>query len=77
MSHKDIGSEIRKRRRLLGLTQVTTAELAGVGRRTLVDLESGRGSRGATLEKVRAICSVLGLELIVIDAQTLAEYDQP
>jgi y4mF family transcriptional regulator len=75
MNHRDIGTAIRERRRLLGLTQARVAELAGVGRRTIGDLESGRGSRGATLTKVGDICAVLGLRLVVVDAGSSPDHD--
>ena len=75
MSHHNIGGAVRARRRLLGLSQSQVSELAGVARRTISDLESGKGANGTTIAKVRAICLVLGLELIVINAESLQDYD--
>lgn len=68
MGHREIGTTIRQRRLLLGLTQERVASLAGVGRRTVSDLETSRGNRGTTLSKAVDVCNVLGLELFVGDA---------
>lgn len=76
MSHQDIGTAIRNRRHHLGLTQEYVADLAGVARRTISDLEGGRGSRGTTLEKVRAVCWALGLELVIVDAGSDNDRDR-
>lgn len=74
MDRTDIGTEIRNRRRVLGLTQEQVAELAGVARRTIIDLESGQGSYGPTLEKVHAICTVLGLDLRVTETNSFTDH---
>lgn len=68
MSALDIGAAIKARRILLKLTQERVAELAGVSRRTVSDLETGRGPRGSTLSKALQVCRVLGLDLFVDDA---------
>ena len=67
MDAAGIGSAIRHRRSLLGLTQQETADLAGIARKTLSDLEHGNGPRGATLSNAIAVCGVLGLSLRVVD----------
>ena len=65
MDASQIGDEIRAQRARLNLTQHDVAELAGVGRRAVVELESAMGNRGSSLRTVSAVCSVLGLELAV------------
>jgi predicted transcriptional regulator len=52
---------IRKRRENLDVTQETLAELAGIGLRTLKQLESGKGN--PTLSTLQKVADVLGLEL--------------
>lgn len=47
-----IGNTIRQRRETLGLTQEYLAELAGVGVRTVRDLEQGKGKSLTILVKV-------------------------
>jgi y4mF family transcriptional regulator len=57
----DIGRRIRAYRRGMGLTQQRFADMAGVGRRFLIELEQGK----ATLEigKVLAVCRAAGIGL--------------
>lgn len=57
----DIGEEISKRRKAVGLTQTELAKMARVSRSTLEALENGRtGEMGYT--KVNNILISLGLE---------------
>jgi transcriptional regulator with XRE-family HTH domain len=56
-----IGTTIKERRQLLGLSQENLAELAGVGIRTLRDLERGVGN--PSLRNLEQLADVLGLEL--------------
>lgn len=58
---EEIGAEIRRRRRRLRLTQQDTADLAGVNRRLVSEVERGRAA--VTLRRLIAICDAVGLEL--------------
>lgn len=57
----DIGKRVREARRKMGMTQQRFADLAGVGRRFLLELEQGK----ATLEigRVLAVCRAAGIKL--------------
>ena len=58
---KEIANELQRHRKLAGLTQAELASMAGVGKTTVFDLESGKETvRFANLVKVLA---VLGLDL--------------
>lgn len=52
---------IKKRREELQVTQVTLAEISGVGLRTLKEFERGKGN--PTLETVSKLAGALGMEL--------------
>ena len=54
---------LRERRLALHLTQQAVADLADVGRSTVLELESGRG--GTSLGSATAVAEVLGLGLTV------------
>lgn len=58
---EEIGAEIRHRRQRLRLTQQDTADLAGVNRRLVSEVERGRAA--VTLRRLIAICDAVGLEL--------------
>lgn len=58
---KDLGEQIKERRKLLGLTQPDLAELADVSVNTLYKLE--RGQSNPTLDIIERIVEVLGLEI--------------
>lgn len=62
-SPADLGKEIRAQRKKAGLTLTAAAELMGVSRRLLVELENGK--REAALPTVFAILRALGLEVFV------------
>jgi y4mF family transcriptional regulator len=55
---KELGTEMRKARKLLGLTQSQLALAAGVGIRFIVDLESGKPT--LRLEHVLRVIDTLG-----------------
>ena len=59
-----VGTALRERRRLLGLTQAEVAELAGTTQRSVSLAESGKA---AGLNLYGAIADVIGLELAVHD----------
>lgn len=61
MSPGEIGELVRGVRKSLGLTQAELAELAGVGRRFVIELEAGHGR--AELRKVADVMRAVGLEV--------------
>jgi y4mF family transcriptional regulator len=61
---RELGLEVRSRRRALHLTQATLAQLAGCGPDFVYDLE--RGKPTVRLDKLIEVLAVLGLELKVV-----------
>ena len=61
MYHEAIGVEIRARRKRLLLTQEDVADLAGVNRRLVSEVE--RGAVSVTLRNLIAICDAVGLDV--------------
>ncbi len=61
MSPEELGTILRQRRKLAGITQRDLAALSELGVHTLSDLESGKGN--PTLEVLTRVCRVLGLEI--------------
>ena len=59
---KELGSQVRTRRQQVNLTAADVAELAGVSRRLLLELEQGKRSN-AGFANVLRILEVLGLRL--------------
>lgn len=57
----DLGSDIKARRRALGLNQRELAELSGTSERFIRDLEHGKAS--VRLDKAKAVLTTLGLDL--------------
>ena len=57
----DLGTDIKARRRDLGLNQHDLAELSGTSERFIRDLEHGKSS--VRLDKLTAVLEVLGLRL--------------
>lgn len=68
MRIQELGSKIRKARRVRGLTQAQVAEAAGVSRATVNRLESGTYP-DLGVRKVQAILDQLGLTLVVQPAE--------
>jgi len=60
---KSLGTAIRARRKVAGMTLDQAADLLGVSRRFLIELEHGR--RRASIEKVMTVLDALGLELVL------------
>lgn len=54
---------IKERREMMRVTQETLAELAGVGLRTLKQLERGKGN--PTLQTLQKLTDVLGMEVSI------------
>ena len=61
MKIKDIGSEIKKRRKYLGITQIDLAEITSISRRSLQYIESGK--MNPSIEQLEKILEALGLEI--------------
>lgn len=62
MSPDEIGAEIRRRRKRLRLTQADVAELVGVNRRLVSEVE--RGSASTSLRNLIAVCDAVGMDLV-------------
>jgi transcriptional regulator with XRE-family HTH domain len=64
MKHFDeLIQQIKQRREMLKITQENLADLAGVGLRTIKQLEGGNGN--PTYKTLKEIADVLGLELVL------------
>ena len=61
MHQDDLIKALKNRREELGVTQDHLAGLAGVGLRTLKEIESGKGN--PTFETLIKLAEVLGMEL--------------
>lgn len=62
MTPEDIGAEIRATRKRMLLTQGDVADLAGVNRRLVSEVE--RGAVSVTLRNLIAICDAVGLDIL-------------
>lgn len=60
----ELARDLRDRRLALHLTQQAVADLADVGRSTVLGLESGRG--GTSLGAALAVADVLGMKLALV-----------
>jgi transcriptional regulator with XRE-family HTH domain len=63
MTIQEIGSFIKERRQMLGITQPDLAEMAAVSINTLYKLE--RGEANASVKVLNKLAEVLGFELSV------------
>ncbi|MFP5332825.1 MAG: helix-turn-helix transcriptional regulator [Acidimicrobiia bacterium] len=63
MTATELGQAIRRRRKSLHLTQQDLADLVGVNRRSISELERGTG--GTSLRTVIAVCQALGMAVTV------------
>jgi len=61
MSNKEIGEQIKKRRRVLRITQPDLAEMAGISINTLYKIE--RGQANPTIQILNKIIEILGMEI--------------
>jgi len=61
MQKTEIGQIIKDRRKFLRITQKELAEIVGIGLRSLVDVENGKGN--PTLDQLQKILQTLGLIL--------------
>ena len=60
MTQQEIGNAIRERRKKLGISQLTLADLAGVAVNTVVAIERGEGN--PQLSTLLAVLDTLGLQ---------------
>ncbi len=65
----DVGTIIKERRALLGISQQDLSDYSGVGISTIKDLERGVGN--PSLETLKKILEVVGLEMIFQVKQTV------
>ncbi|MCR5575354.1 MAG: helix-turn-helix domain-containing protein [Bacteroidaceae bacterium] len=65
----NIGTIIKERRALLGISQQDLSDFAGVGISTVKDLERGVGN--PSVETLRKILDVVGLEMVFQVKQTV------
>ena len=65
----DVGTIIKERRALLGISQQDLSDYSGVGISTIKDLERGVGN--PSFETLKKILEVVGLEMIFQVKQTV------
>jgi y4mF family transcriptional regulator len=61
MNSKEAGDVIKERRKFLRISQKDLADIVGVGLRSLVDIENGKGN--PTVSQLNKILEALGLKL--------------
>jgi y4mF family transcriptional regulator len=59
----DLGPRIRKQRKALGFSQQQLADLSGVGRRFVSELEAGKST--LEFDRVLLCCRALGLDVLI------------
>ena len=65
----DIGTMIKERRTLLGISQQDLSDYSGVGISTIKDLERGVGN--PSLQTLQKILDVVGMEMVLQVKQTV------
>ena len=65
----DIGTVIKERRAILGISQQDLSDYSGVGISTVKDLE--RGVANPSLQTLRKILDVVGMEMVLQVKQTV------
>lgn len=65
----EIGKVIKERRALLGISQQDLSDYSGVGISTVKDLERGKGN--PSIETLKKILDVIGLEMVLQLKQTI------
>ncbi len=63
MKIKEIGSEIKKRRIFLKITQQNLAEITGISLRSLQYIE--KGQMNPSIEQLEKILDAIGLEIVI------------
>lgn len=66
----EMAERVRRARQARGLTQKQLADLAGIGKTAMFDLE--HGNPGVRLNTLLAVLGVLGLDLAIIDPASIA-----
>jgi len=61
MTLNDLSNSIKERRKILNITQKQLAEIAEIGLRTLINIESGNGN--PTVLVINKLAIILGMEL--------------
>ncbi|RIH67170.1 transcriptional regulator [Mariniphaga sediminis] len=69
MTSKEIGKQIKERRKVLRITQPDLAEMAGISINTLYKIE--RGQANPTIQIVNKIAEILGMEIKIAVKQPL------
>ncbi len=65
----NVGTVIKERRTLLGISQQDLADFSGVGISTIKDLERGVGN--PSMKTLKKILDVVGLEIVLQVKQTI------
>lgn len=65
----NVGTVIKERRTLLGISQQDLADFSGVGISTIKDLERGVGN--PSIKTLKKILDVVGLEIVLQVKQTI------
>lgn len=68
----DIGTVIKERRTLLGISQQDLSDYSGVGISTVKDLERGVGN--PSLQTLQKILDVVGMEMVLQVKQTVKKH---
>lgn len=68
---KYLAKFVKDRRKILGLTQESLAEKAGVGLRFIRDLEQGKES--LRMDKVNQVLALFGHELSPVESKKLSD----
>ncbi len=63
MNKSEIGKAIKQRRKFLRITQKELSEIVGLGLRSLIDMESGKGN--SSIDQLQKVISALGLSITV------------
>lgn len=61
MTNKEIGKQIKERRKVLRITQPDLVEMAGISINTLYKIE--RGQSNPTIQMLNKIAEILGMEI--------------
>jgi len=69
MTSKEIGKQIKERRKVLRITQPDLSEMAGISKNTLYKIE--RGQANPTIHIVNKIAEILGMEIKIEVKQPL------
>ena len=60
----EIGMRVRERRRLLGIDQATAADLAGISRKTVSEIERGKAT--VRMDVLARLLEVLGFRIEIV-----------